>query len=402
MTIAQETGEVSVLAQLARECRIIKGDRWIFAMSFWLPLLLFTLLWGIFSTGIARNLPIGVVDLDHSQLSRQLVRHYDASPVLAVSERYTSVAEGSAALRGGGIYALLVIPPKLEQQTLIGLSPTVTTFYNSQFILIAKLVNSAVIQAQGTLNASIDTLKNMASGDSVPVQALGQAVPLRSQITPLYNSNSHYGQFIVSAAIPAIWQIAIVITTIMALSFEARNSANSQQGISKWLSGMPVRNLALKLLPYTLLFMVQGGIFLTALYGVLGWPMHGHWAILILAQSLMVLACQAVACLFYLLTLDATKAMSMAAGFTAPAFAFVGITFPASDMPFLAQVWRAMLPVSHYLEVQVHQVNQGQTLALAMPQLLALLAFSLCFVVVVWRSLQLAQGGTVCNQNGSK
>ena len=116
---------------------------------------------------------------------------------------------------------------------------------------------------------------------------------------------------LVSATIPAIWQIAIVITTIIALSAEQRRG-----GLDEWLGDNPCRNFLFKLTPYTLLFFVQGGIFLVALYGDLGWPMHGQWWILLLAQLLMVLACQGVASLFFLFTLDATKAMSLAAGFT--------------------------------------------------------------------------------------
>lgn len=382
-TAASQTGGFT--QQLRREWRLIRQDGWLGAMVSWLPLSLFVLMWGIFSVGIARDLPIGVVDLDHSKLSRQLIRQYDASPALSVVEAFPSIDAGSHALRGGDIYALLVIPSELESHTLLGMAPTVTTFYNSQFILIGKLVHSAVAQAQGTLNAQLDTLKYMVSGDVVPRQALGQAVPLQSQITPLYNSNSDYGQFLVSALIPAIWQIAIVITTIMALSAEQRGV-----GITAWLNHQPVRNLLAKLLPYTVIFMGQGMLFLLALYGVLGWPMHGDWGILLLAQCLMVVACQGIACLLYLFPLDVTKAMSLAAGLTAPAFAFVGITFPATNMPVFAQWWRAILPVSHYLEVQVHQVNQGHNWQQATPQLTALLLFAISLVIVAWRVRQLA------------
>ena len=381
-----------------REWRLLWRDRWIAAMVSWLPILLFVLMWGVFSAGIARDLPIGVVDLDHSALSRQLARDYDASPTLAVTASYASVAQGSDALRGGDIYALVVIPTQLETQTLRGMAPTVTAFYNSQFVLVGKLINSAVQQAQGTLNAKINTLQNMASGVDVPLQALGQAVPVQSQITPLYNSNSHYGQFLVPVAIPAIWQIAIVITTILALSAEQRRGhgvgttggKSGIRGITEWLGCTPIRALVGKLLPYTGLFMLQGALFLWALYVWLGWPMHGHWGILLLAQCLMVLACQGVACLLYLFPLDATKAMSFAAGLTAPAFAFVGVTFPATDMPDFALFWRALLPATHYVDVQLHQVNHGQDWSQALPQLAALLVFGVTLIIAMYRVKQLA------------
>ncbi|GAL02278.1 ABC-type multidrug transport system permease component [Photobacterium aphoticum] len=361
-------------------------------MVSWLPILLFVFMWGIFSAGIARDLPIGVVDLDHSALSRQLTRDYDASPTMAVTVSYGSVEQGSQALRGGDIYALVVIPSELEKDTLRGMAPTVTAFYNSQFILIGKLINSAVMQAQGTLNAKVNTLQNMAAGVDVPLQALGQAVPVQSQITPLYNSNSHYGQFLLPAIIPAMWQIAIVITTIMALSAETRraNGNTAWPGQTSWLVQTPIRALVGKLLPYTGLFMLQGALFLWGMYVLLGWPMHGHWSILLLAQCLMVLACQGMACLLYLVPLDATKAMSFAAGLTAPAFAFVGVTFPATDMPGFALFWRALLPATHYLDVQIHQVNHGQDWYQAMPQLAALLVFGVTWLLAFARVKQLA------------
>ena len=119
------------------------------------------------------------------------------------------------------------------------------------------------------------------------------------------------------------------------------------------------------------------------MYGWLGWPMHGSWGILLSAQILMVLACQSVGALFFMITLDVTRSMSFVAAFTAPAFAFMGITFPTSDMPLLGQVWRSLLPVSHYIDVQVKQVNNGVDLVQVMGSLLTLSLFVI-LLIVVW------------------
>ncbi|MGF1759245.1 ABC transporter permease [Photobacterium sagamiensis] len=377
---------MALTSQIQREWRILTSDGWLKALLFWLPVVLFVTIWAIFSAGIARDLAIGVVDLDHSRMSRGLVRYYDASPTLEVTQQFNSVAQGSQALRNGDIYALVVIPHELEKETILGRVPDVTAFYNSQFLLIGKLINSAMNQAQGTYTAAIDTVKNMADGVPVPRQALGQAVPVRSQITPLFNSNSHYGQFLASAAIPAIWQILIVATTVLSMAAEFR-----RQGIQPWLAAHPVRNLLAKLAPYTVIFLLQGGLFLWGLYGLLEWPMRGSWLILVFAQLTTVIACQSMGALFFLLPLDATRAMSLVAGFTAPAFAFMGITFPVNDMPFLAQLWRAMLPVSHYIEIQVQQVNYGASLQAVMPNLAALMCFTLALVPVMFKVQKLAR-----------
>ncbi|MEL6115006.1 ABC transporter permease [Photobacterium sp. SP02] len=380
------------LNTMQREWRLIRQEPWLKAMLFFLPLSLFVLMWWIFSQGIARDLPVGVVDLDHSRLSRGLIQYYDASPTLSVARQLSEVEEGTALMRNGEIYALVVIPDSLEKDTLLGRSPSVTVFYNAQFILIAKLINSAFVSAQTTYAASIDTVSNMVSGTPVPLQALGQALPVRNQITPLFNSNSHYGQFLVSAAIPAMWQIFIIATTVMALAAEQR-----RQGLLAWLGQHPVQQLVAKLIPYAAVFILQGVLFLWGMYSLLGWPMHGSWSILLVAQCLMVIACQSVAVLFFFLAMDVTRAMSFVAGFSAPAFAFMGITFPATDMPAIATGWRALLPVSHYIEIQVQQVNYGTGLQQAMPQMMALAVFLLAMALamlkmLVWRKRQLEGG----------
>ncbi|WP_027251332.1 ABC transporter permease [Photobacterium halotolerans] len=380
------------LNTMQREWRLIRQEPWLKAMLFFLPLSLFVLMWWIFSQGIARDLPVGVVDLDHSRLSRGLIRYYDASPTLSVARQLSEVEEGTALMRNGEIYALVVIPDSLEKDTLLGRSPSVTVFYNAQFILIAKLINSAFVSAQTTYAASIDTVSNMVTGTPVPLQALGQALPVRNQITPLFNSNSHYGQFLVSAAIPAMWQIFIIATTVMALAAEQR-----RQGLLAWLGQHPVQQLVAKLIPYAAVFILQGVLFLWGMYSLLGWPMHGSWSILLVAQCLMVIACQSVAVLFFFLAMDVTRAMSFVAGFSAPAFAFMGITFPATDMPAIATGWRALLPVSHYIEIQVQQVNYGTGLQQAMPQMMALVVFLLAMALamlkmLVWRKRQLEGG----------
>lgn len=63
-----------------------------------------------FSQGIARDLPFGVVDFSHSQLSRQLIREVDATSTLLVSQHFASVDEASQAMRSNQIYGFMVIP----------------------------------------------------------------------------------------------------------------------------------------------------------------------------------------------------------------------------------------------------------------------------------------------------
>jgi len=356
---------------------IIQRDKWLLSCLTWVPILLVLLIWAIFSRGIARDLPIGVVDLDHSPLSEQLTRYYDATSSMAVQSHYSSSTEAKKALVAGEIYAYAVIPSHFERDTYKQLAPQVSVFYNSQMILMGKILNSAFVQAQSTLNAELTTLGTLSQGNATLSSAMGKAVPIRSQITPLFNKNSNYTQFLVSAVVPALWQIVIVVSTILILSANLRD-----HGLTAWLGQQPMSRLLRTLLPYTWVFAAQGMAFLWWFYLGFKWPMNGSFILLLLAQSVTTVACMIMGCLFFFLTLDAARAMSFAGAFTAPSFAFMGITFPVSDMNSLAQGWRSLLPISHYIEVQVSQVSYGLTWPESVLHLVPMLGYVIPLVLV--------------------
>ncbi|MFE8730992.1 ABC transporter permease, partial [Aeromonas hydrophila] len=55
---------------MGREFRLLWQDPFSRALMSWVPLLLMGILCWVFSAGLARDLKVGLVDLDHSMLSR--------------------------------------------------------------------------------------------------------------------------------------------------------------------------------------------------------------------------------------------------------------------------------------------------------------------------------------------
>ncbi|WP_368232029.1 ABC transporter permease [Aeromonas sp. s3] len=362
---------------MGREWRLLWQDPFGRALASWLPLLLMGILCWIFSAGLARDLKIGLVDLDQSVLSRQLVYSLDASAGLKVARQFDSIAEGANALRGGDIYALVVLPDHLERDARQGTQPRVTVFNNGQFILIAKLVNSALAQVVGTLNGQVGVLTAMADGKALP-GALGQAVPINSQVTALYNLNASYAQFLLSAILPAVWQILVVLYGLNALARTDRLGLD-------WTTKGVWFGLWRTLLPHVLIGWGWGLLWTLLLFKGFAYPMHGSWLMLTVGLGLASAACISMGAFFYAIIRDPARALSLAGAYTAPGFAFMGVTFPVSAMGDFAQFWRSLLPISHYVELQIGQTNYGQPLAAALPQFGALLLFLLPLLLVVRR-----------------
>lgn len=369
--------ETSLYSMMKRELYNLCRDPWLFSLVSWVPLVLFAVMWWVFSAGIAADIPIGVVDLDKSRISRSLTLHYDASPTLMADDGFLNIREGVSALRTGDIYGLVILPEGLEKKTMQGRPVQVTAFVNSQFLLIGKLVNSALLQAQGTYTTKVEVVKNLAEAEPVIEMALSSALPIGRQVTPLFNINKDYAQFLVSAILPAIWQILIVAAAVLSFAAEQR-----RRGLVEWLANAPVPALFTKMMVLSVIFSLHGVLFLTTMYVWLGWPMQGSWPILLSAQYVTVWASIGVGSLFFFLTLDAARGLSLAAAYAAPGLAFMGVTFPVTDMTLPARIWRSLLPICHYIEIQFGQVNYGLPLSTVLPQFKTLGLFSIPLLLV--------------------
>jgi ABC-2 type transport system permease protein len=368
-----------------REIRSWRRDPWQLALVSWLPLVLFASLWWIFSAGIVTDLGIGVVDLDDSRLSRVLIRQLDATPALRIAIRPLSVAEGRRAMSNADIGALVVIPYDFQARVSRGLNPDVTAFYNGQFILVGKAVKSALLQAQATLAGTIDGGMALAHGAAMP-QAAGLAAPVVPQLTPLYNVGMDYALFLVPAIIPALWQVVMILGMLNAIGRERREGS-----WNRWLEAGALRAFVGKMLPYVVAYWAMGIVFLLA-FPVMGWPICGSWFLVVTAQGLTAMATAVMAGFLYIMVNDLPRSLSLAAAYTAPSFAFLGVTFPASDMPTLALFWRSLIPVCHLMDIQISQMSRASNLGAVISEFCALVLFLVVLPLVIVRLVPEVEG----------
>lgn len=367
---------------------LLVKDPWILSLSTWVPIVLYIMLNSLFSGGITHNLPIGIVDHDKSSLSRKFSQYYDAPSALSTLS-YASEADGFADLRGGKIYGLVVIPHNLYKDTRKGLGPQITAFINYQYLLIGKQINSHLRKAHGQLSAGIDVTRELASPKNTVELALAAASPFAVQTTALTNISSNYAQFLVTAMVPAAWQIIAVMLTVLALS--RLNRSGRLQNLLLIGGFTPIST---RLAPVFCCLIVQALFFYWMMFRFLGWPMTGSWVLLMVALLLTTTACMSAGSLFYLTSFDPARALSLTAAYTAPGFAFMGITFPATDMNIWAEMWRNLLPLTHLSEIQVALANYGVPMEHLLPSfasliLLSLVMASLCSVVIRKKALSL-------------
>ncbi|PHV25388.1 ABC transporter [Janthinobacterium sp. BJB426] len=361
-------------AALAREWRRLRGDFWDLGMLSWIPVVLCGMLWLVFSAGIARDLPIVVIDNDNSTLSRQLTRWLDASPGIAVAAKVASSDAALHRLRERTAFGYLVIPDDFEQKLLGGRQATVQWLYNAQFSSHAGALLRDVRTVSTTLSAGIEMTARVKKGMS-GVQAAAQFEPIRTTLNSLYNENTSYEAFLTLALMPAMLQIFIVVAVVTSIGRELRDGT-----VPQWLAsakGSWLRAIGAKLLFPLLAYVALALLYLLFFSLARGWAVAGSLPALLLSMLLLVLAYCGLATLLIAATLSLRLALSGAAFITAPAFAFAGQAFPLMAMPAPARAWAEALPLTHYLQLQTKYWLAGAPWRYGVQEMLILAGFAI-------------------------
>jgi ABC-2 type transport system permease protein len=356
---------------LGRELRQIAARPALAFMLAPMPLIIFLALAVVFAPGLPRDLPVAVVDLDGSSLSRQIVRMVDGASDVDVTERVPTLSEARQALVARRVYAILLIPSQMEQDLQLGQSPEIVIFSNSQFLTAGGIAARSIGTSVLTFSAGVSVRTLEARGIGID-RALDLVTPIPVQQSPLFNPSLDYIQFLLSSIMPTIMQIFICAAAVLSFSRE-RHSPNGMARLFR-LSRTPGRAILGKLMPYTILGMsglLLGDILLFSYFGA---SFRGNVFIFFLNGLIFVLACQALGTLIAMIARDTTGALGMMSLIVAPAFGFAGVSFPRFGMSGFSQAWGAVIPLTPYLELRTDQTLRGAPLEYSLPSMLWLFA----------------------------
>ncbi|UCX06189.1 ABC transporter permease [Shewanella glacialimarina] len=373
-----------------REWRALWQSPWQLALVTYIPIVSVLCLWWLFSAGLPRQLPVAVVDLDNSQISRMLTRKMSANAVMKL-ESYGQLDLAIKDMREAKVYAIVVIPYQFKYQLLTSKSPTIDIRYNSQYLLVGKLLSSQIQMSLGAGLSKSAEQKLLMSGVNHASIAVNLS-PVTSQTTALFNRNNNYVGFLVPPVLIALWQLLAMMVFSNALNKELI-TVNNQVTLPQDLW---IKVLA-KCAVFLPIMLLHSSFILLLLYQYLQLPYAGALGVLIIAQAFMLIALWLLVTMIFLMMKDSARCVSFCTALFAPAFAFMGITFPVNEMPELAQYWRLLMPSSHYIDSHVSVVSYGADSALVLQQLSSYWMFIFIIPVIVglWHRAPKAFGDSV-------
>ena len=349
------------------------------------PLLLFVALALAFHLASPRDLPVAVVDQNHSTLSRQMVRLIDATPEVAVTAEVGTLAEGRRLLLDGRAYAVVLIPPNTERNVLAGRRPEVTFFYNYQLLTPGSLVARAISGAFQTVAAGIAIEARVARGADVD-SATAAVAPIPIRQSQLFNPSLNYIQFLLAAIFPTVLQIFISVSAALSFAHDRHGGGDLNRSIR--LGRSLVRTIAGKLAPYTITYLAVLWGADIILVGLMGADFNGDLALHIVSGIVFVAAAQLLGTVAALAATNSIAALAAVGIITGPAFGFTGVTLPSLSMNAFSELWAQALPINSYLMIRIDNFVRGAPTDLSVPALLWLVGLAVFYgglaILLLW------------------
>ncbi len=332
---------------LKREFERMTSRRIYFGSCIVLPLFLLFFMATIFGGGAMDNLPIGIVDSDNTSASRSVTRMMEAVPTFSVIRHFTNEVEARRSVQQKEIYGYLHIPHHFEQNALTGKDGTLCYYYH--YALLA--VGGEIMGAFGTSLAPIAF-----SPIAVEAEALGVSseaietflLPIDVSDHPVYNPGLNYSIYLSQPFYFVLFQILILLITVYSMGSEIKFKTAAD-----WLAcangSMPTAIFA-KLLPYTVIFCIEGILANFVIFDLFNVPIWGSWWLLNLATVLFVISTQALAIFIFALFPAVALIISAVSMLGSLGATLSGITFPVDNMYGWVRFISYLLPVRHYTE----------------------------------------------------
>ena len=360
-----------VLNLVVKELQQFRRDR---AAKFRLliPTLVQLFIFGYAATFEVYHVSTAVLDLDHSQESRELISHFAASGRFDIVETAKTRAEIRQAIDQADAVVAIVIDAGFAEDLRKGLTAP------AQIIVDGTNSNTALIALSYVSQIVASYAQDMGHDLSRRTRAAAPPPPtVTLEPRPWYNVDYNSQWFFVPGVIATLTLVMIVNLTSFAVVRER------EVGTLEQIMVTPIRPLEYilgKAIPY---FFV--GLALTIVIAGVGtlWfeiPFRGNPFVLLLGTSLYLLSVLGIGLLIS--TLCRTQQQAFATNFFVinPAFILSGFSFPIASMPTFMKELSHINPMTYYLIIIRGTFLKGVGLDVLWPQMLALAALGVALL----------------------
>lgn len=347
-----------------------------------MPLLCSWFLMDLIKNGSVQRVPVGLVDLDNSAMSRRISRNLNGFQQVEIRQHYKNFAEARDAVQRGEVMGFFFIPENLEEQALGGRQPVVSYYLNyayyapasmqyKGFKTISLLANGAIVQ---TALLSVGTTNEKIASSLVPYQ---------THIHMIGNPFTNYNYYLNSTFIPCFLSLFILLVTAFSLGLELKSGLSRQwlrnSGNSMFLA------LVGKLMPQTVLFTAVCWFVQWMMYHCFDFPLNCNPWNMLIAMFLLVVANQSFVVLIYCFVPNFRYGTMLCTLLGMVSFSFSGFSLPQESMYPWVTALGYVMPIKYYFLIMVDQALNGIDLYYSRVYYAALIGFTILPMLLSWR-----------------
>lgn len=313
-----------------------------------------------YKNNVLRNIPIAMVDLDHTNLSRKTTNMLNASQQMDITQNPGSLEEAQQLFWDGAVNGIIIIPNGYEKAVYRGEQTNLSVYCDATYFLMYKETLTGTISTIGTLGAGIEIKRLIASGQNMN-QAIKARDPLPTKIYSLYNPAGAYASYVMPGIIIIILQqtLLVGIGLVGGARKEKGKKGMRLAGALKGHGAYPI--LTGRAMVYFFISCINATFSLVWVYAWFGFPAKGelfHIAILMVPYIFSVI--------FLGLSLSQLfkrrEHAIMFLVFMSPLVLFLsGLSWPASTLPqplyWLAHIFPSTVMVPGYLRLRTMGVS---------------------------------------------
>lgn len=202
----------------------------------WLMLILsLCIMSTVYANRTVWDLPVGVIDQDHSTASRQLIRQLDATPKIAI-QTYDSLDEAKRDLGWRKLFAVIIMPVDLEKKILNGKNIEIPVFGDATNRLANGQIQQDVVAAYQQLLGQYNTSLLMRSGFSER-QAQVIMMPIQSQTLDVFNPGISFAAIIFPGLLVMLLQHSLLIACVR-VSIVLKGTPGGKPSLPVYLGGL--------------------------------------------------------------------------------------------------------------------------------------------------------------------
>ena len=321
----------------AAEMKTVFRDEGLFLFAIVVPLLYPLLYSWIYNNEVARDVPVVVVDQSDSQLSRQFIRQYDASPNVKVAYHCNDMTEARDLVAKQSAYGILYFPSDFESNIMRMEQSHVGVYCDMSMMLTYKAVYSTATAVSQQLNTSIQVKlsKNYTDREDEISSS-----PMEVEEVQMFNTTDGYGNFV----LPPVLVLILQQTLLLSIGLSAGTSRERKKQLGGQQNGGTLSYVGGKSLCYFMIFSVM------AVYICLVVPRLFHFTTMVdIFELVPILIPYLLACIFFGLFFSRVvryrENVILLVVFTSLPLLFLsGVSWPQSAIPMPWQVFSWLFP----------------------------------------------------------